>query len=285
LSPSWSLSRCWSVAVTSPDQTRRQHETTLTAAGVEHHEDPAWLARELREGRVSRAAVKLLAFSGSDAARKVIPVDARAGAANAQITWLAWDEWDDPGARATALMRLAEPLGERVWDGPCQACGGSKVVEVGARHSLPGRVVKCPACNGSGTVQHRQPWSRWLAVAVAVEVARACAADIPSILAGEIVAAINAAAAWLKEPTEENLRTWEWATEGTEMEIAAGGGAMLPIWVPHAWWGFVYEGTRFASDGPAIMAQAAAQLTTPSRVREIGDAVVLRETLGEVRRG
>lgn len=141
-----------------------------------------------------------------------------------------------------------------------------RLEELECDHWLPNEVhpsmeyksaVGCKRCGQSGVYNHDTPAQLWLMVAASLAVARECAAasDTRTCLAAGPAGA--ACEAWLAEPTRAKMETWE--------QVWLHAGVHAPAWLPSP-----------APNAVGGVLQAAAEILTPARVREIAGAEVVR---------
>ena len=231
----------------------------LTKLNLRRCDDVEWVTLAVRAGKINAARLRLRAFVGCEVAREAL------------TPCLTPCLWLGPalaaalgGNGAGELVKLCEPLGEKVLEVPCEDMNGWPC-GMDFKSVDPG----CSDCNGTGCVEVRVPWSHWLPTVVACAMARECAEDLADKGGGMVqlavwrrsVATLDAAEAWAKEPAEEKLHAW--------LDLFS---MQSPVWVPFPWWEPIY-----GDFSPEAVAQTAAELIGPDRAREIACATTMRE--------
>lgn len=213
---------------------------------AERSGDPVTLLRErLRAGTLTRDKVRLAAYLGDEAAFMTAddPGNCRCYDIPFVAPGFAHQPFCEDGgsfystnfsAWTTGLLPLMKTLGKRESVGACPGCKGTG-------HS----------CQGTLKVTLSTPWAQWLSVVGALAVGRACIQECQtcgeecgcdgtewdhtrfdhgtcaSCVAAE--AAMDAAQAWVDEPSEVNYLAWE------ESSVRGLTTRTTPNWVPIPW--------------------------------------------------
>ena len=195
--------------------------------------------------------LRLLAFLGVEEARALVPVDWGWGSLVGLKAWL------------MELSRLLAKLPARRVEVECHPC---------ENHRYPALASLRPfsCCDGTGNVRQDVQAENWILVAACVAVGRECLTYAMDHSVGCSFAdewdALNAAEAWIADPTQERLTAWRRIQTGSP-----------PSWVP--------EPPRAPQPGrmPANLAQplhAASEVLGETRVRELVCAEIVRRVLG-----
>ena len=200
------------------DAATRAHERRA-AAGDPEAEVLALVAR-MRAGELTRSHVELAAYCGDEASRLLVPKPCvgdheDGGCVDGDVCWehqtfLDFDVWLE-GIRSTAKnLPDVQGMGDRECPDPCKNGQRLHISQATGSWGMHSEHA-CETCHSTGRVPYTVPAPRYAMALAAVAAARVAFdvwADVRAYDGPDVRSTIEAAEAWLQEPTQERLEAW-----------------------------------------------------------------------------